>query len=169
MKLDLEELDSMLHGAWSRVVDFYVGHFVEIKATGSAEMFALKQRFEERFGDAVSQQVAALATSYALNGNKQAGEDPEGFFPGLEYSLPASLYFMRKALDEEHGEYKHFVKDVEKMFENQGKEPGPIPSKKFMKALVKPYLDDLLADQQDRVDPNDRAGGGTPDNDVPEV
>lgn len=145
MKFNLDDMQSMLGRAWDDVINYYIDHIMHMEPTTQDEMMALRDSFKERFGKEGDRQVAAMAASHELNGGKQANEDPEGFYPGMEYSLPASLYFMRKALDEERGKYKHFCKDVENMFEKNGAECGPIPSKSFMKELVKPHLEILYA------------------------
>lgn len=121
------------------------------KHTTRDEMLDLKDRFEQRFGVEGKRHVEDLVVSGRLNGNKGADDDPEGYYPGMAYSIATGTYFLRRALGESNAEdaYDIFIKDIDHTNEiTPGDDvQGRYPEREWLEKLTAPYFEDLLGDR----------------------
>ncbi len=115
------------------------------------EMFDLKDRFEQRFGVEGKRKVEDLVVSERLHGNKSAGEDPEGYYPGMAYSIATGTYFLRRALGESNAEdaYDIFIKDIDRTNKITPDDDvqGRYPDRQWLEDLTAPYFEDLLGER----------------------
>lgn len=91
--------------------DFDPNRYPGIEPTTLDENIELRKDYKDRFKSPGSRFLNQLVTSEKLNGGDNPDEDHH--FPGMVYSIPIGIYFMRRALGEDKDEaYKIFTHDV---------------------------------------------------------
>ncbi len=106
----------------------------------------IQQELSEKYGAEGITIVAKFAKCDALNGgDKHKGE--EGYYGGMEYSLPAMFYLMDRALSQHNTKtylnsaYSQFTDDVERMFgKDWDDKKTPMPSQQRLQDISRSYL-----------------------------
>ena len=109
------------------------------------EIDELKEEFLEEFGTEGSIIATRPARAIAFNGGSNP-ENPENYFPGMQYSLPLVSYTMRLALGNDTDDaYKKYIQGVDRIAEKSGIEVDKYPTKERLEKLCEPYLKKLCS------------------------
>ncbi len=107
-KEDIKDFKARASKYWR---EFDPDRFQGISPTTREENAELRAAFKERFGKDGSKFLNKLVLSEKLNGGMQPDKDKH--FPGMIYSIPVGIYFMRRALGQDKNQaYKTFTYDV---------------------------------------------------------
>ena len=148
-------LDNPLMSAWEAnvrnyfdILEIMIGakHHHDDRITTKEDAQALRSAFSENFGKDGDKILGKLVTSEELNGGDNPS-NPESFFPGMEYSIPLSFYFARRALDTEMPSHAYdiFVNDVMSYAEKNETDIDRVPTRWFIESLAEPRLREINA------------------------
>lgn len=126
---------------WKQRAAKYWTHFRETdfpdaKPTTYEQNQKLREAFKDRYKGSGSNVLNNLVISEKLNGGDHP--DPNKHFPGLTYSLPLGIYFMRRSLGEDADEaYKTFMHDVHAYKHMNGGKQERVPTLKHVEELCR--------------------------------
>ncbi len=115
---------------------FKEDNFPEASPTTIEQNQKLREAYKERYGQSGSTVLNNLVVSEKLNGGEKP--DPHKHFPGLTYSLPLGIYFMRRSLGYDADDaYKTFTHDVHAYAHMNGGKQERIPTLKHVEELCR--------------------------------
>ena len=121
-------------------------HYHDNRITKKADAQYLEECYSTRYGKDGNDIMGRLVTSPDFNGNEKPGE-AEDFFPGMEYSIPLSFYFVRRVFEEETpaDSYDIFTNDIQMFGKKTDMTITRIPTRHFLENFVEPYLEEIRA------------------------
>ncbi len=154
--MDITEKTTELFNQWKKTVSDYWEYVAGSgtpthldHVTSELEKKKLRQEFQNRFGKEGEAHLVSVIVSKELNGGDNP-ENPDDFYPGLEYSLPLSMYIMRRALDTDSDKdsYDIFTNDVQAVANKNGTEINRLPTKEHVENLTAEAIENIQKVEQ---------------------